>query len=161
MTWRNGDIEALTFDLAGETFALEAVIVQEILDVVQETVVPGSPPLVGAVINFRGKVIPLSDLRLAFGLEVAPPTIDSRIIVIALELEGENTLIGVKADRVNEVTALKEAAAERPPEIGMRYRPEYIRWLVKLPHGLTVLPDLVRIFSQPSETDAPRPAAQH
>ncbi|MGO7205380.1 chemotaxis protein CheW, partial [Rhizobium ruizarguesonis] len=72
------EVEVLTFDLNGETFALEAVIVQEILDLLPETAVPGSQPFVASVINFRGKVIPLADLRLAFGMEAAEATIDSR-----------------------------------------------------------------------------------
>ncbi len=88
------EVEVLTFDLNGETFALEAVIVQEILDLLPETAVPGSQPFVASVINFRGKVIPLADLRLAFGMEATEATIDSRIIVIELDLQGEQTLVG-------------------------------------------------------------------
>jgi len=62
-------IEALTFDLQGETFALEAGLVREVLDLLPETQVPGAPSFVGAVINFRGRVIPLVDLRVAFDME--------------------------------------------------------------------------------------------
>jgi purine-binding chemotaxis protein CheW len=159
--WPAGELEALTFQLADETFALEATIVREILDLLPETPVPGSPSLVAAVINFRGKVIPLSDLRLAFGLEASAPTIDSRIIVIEIELDGENSLIGVRADRVNEVTTLRQELAERPPDFGMRYQPEYIRSLVKHDAGIVVLPDLHRIFSLAPEIGALQHAAQH
>ncbi len=62
-------VEVLTFNIAGETFAIEAVKVREILDLLPETAVPGAKAFVASVINFRGKVIPLADIRLAFGME--------------------------------------------------------------------------------------------
>jgi purine-binding chemotaxis protein CheW len=97
--WAGRDeIEVVTFDIAGEVFALEAAAVQEILDLLPETSVPGAKAFVGSVINFRGKVIPLADIRLAFGMEATKPTIDSRIIVIELEIEGEPTLTGIRTD---------------------------------------------------------------
>jgi purine-binding chemotaxis protein CheW len=143
----SGELEALTFNLNDETFALEASIVREILDHLPETLVPGGPTLVGGVINFRGKVIPLADLRLAFGIDVSESTIDSRIIVIELEFDGEPTLVGVRADKVNEVTALAHGSTEQPPSLGMRYQPEYIRCFVKHANGLVILPDLYSIFA--------------
>ena len=71
------DLSVLTFNLNGETFAIEAIVVQEILDLLPETHVPGSKPFVSSVINFRGKVIPLADIRLAFGMIATETTIDS------------------------------------------------------------------------------------
>ena len=71
------DLSVLTFNLNGETFAIEAIVVQEILDLLPETHVPGSKSFVSSVINFRGKVIPLADIRLAFGMDVVKKTIDS------------------------------------------------------------------------------------
>jgi purine-binding chemotaxis protein CheW len=110
-----GAIEALTFDLRGETFALEAGLVREVLDLLPETGVPGAPPFVSAVINFRGRVIPLVDLRLAFDMDAAAPTIDSRIVVIEYDLDGEPTLIGLRADKVHEVTSIDRAVTEEAP----------------------------------------------
>ncbi|MBY5440767.1 chemotaxis protein CheW [Rhizobium leguminosarum] len=141
------EVEVLTFDLNGETFALEAVIVQEILDLLPETAVPGSQPYVASVINFRGKVIPLADLRLAFGMEAAEATIDSRIIVIEIDLQGEQTLVGLRTDKVNEVTTLAKSASEAPPSIGMRWRADYINCLVKRGGEFIILPNLQAIFS--------------
>ena len=115
----NDPIEALTFDLHGETFALEAGLVREVLDLLPETAVPGAPPFVGAVINFRGRVIPLVDLRVAFELDAPPPTIDSRIVVIEHPLDGEPTLIGLRADKVHEVTAIDRAVTEDAPRVGV------------------------------------------
>ncbi|ANL67185.1 chemotaxis signal transduction CheW-like protein [Rhizobium phaseoli] len=140
------EVEVLTFDLNGETFALEAVIVQEILDLLPETAVPGSQPFVASVINFRGKVIPLADLRLAFGMEAAEATIDSRIIVIEIDLQGEQTLVGLRTDKVNEVTTLAKSASEAPPSVGMRWRADYINCLVKRGVEFIILPNLQAIF---------------
>lgn len=139
--------EVLTFDLAGETFAFDATMVQEILDLLPETAVPGSRPFVGSVINFRGKVIPLADIRLAFGMESTRATIDSRIIVVELDIEGEPTLVGVRTDKVYEVTTLNRAAREDPPSIGMRWRADYIDCLVKRGADFVIIPNLTRTFS--------------
>lgn len=146
--WRGADeVEVLTFGLDGEIFALEAVLVQEIMDLTTETAVPGAPAFVGSVINFRGKVIPLADLRAAFGLTAAEATIDSRIVVIETTVGGETVLVGLRTDKVHEVTALVRADSEAPPSIGMRWRPEFIRCLVKRGGEFIVVPDLQAIFS--------------
>lgn len=150
-------IEVLTFELNGELFALAAVLVQEIMDLVPETVVPGAGDFAGAVINFRGKVIPLADLRVAFALERNDPTIDSRIVVIEIELSGEPTLVGLRTDKVHEVTTLTRADSEAPPSVGMRWRPEFIQCLVKRDGEFIVVPDLPIIFSQ--QQDARQAAA--
>lgn len=145
--WDDSDgIEVLTFDLAAETFALEATIVREILDLLPETAVPGSMPFVGSVINFRGRVIPLADIRLAFGMEATKSTIDSRIIVIEMDLQGEATLVGLRTDKVNEVTTLSKASSEAPPSVGMRWRMDYINCLVKRGADFIIVPNLQAIF---------------
>jgi len=149
-----GEMEVLTFDLNGETLALEAAMVREILDLLPETSVPGSQPFVASVINFRGKVIPLADLRLAFGMEASEVTIDSRIIVIELDLQGEPTLIGLRTDKVNEVTTLAKSASEPPPSVGMRWRADYINCLVKRGGEFIIVPNLLAIFSARHEKAA-------
>ncbi|MBB6484586.1 chemotaxis protein CheW [Rhizobium lusitanum] len=146
--WKDAEeLSVLTFSLNGETFAIEAVIVQEILDLLPETNVPGSLPFVGSVINFRGKVIPLADIRVAFGMEPGNVTIDSRIVVTALELDGETTLIGIRTDKVYEVTQLLRSASEPPPIVGMRWRPDYVQALVKRGGEFIIIPNLQAIFS--------------
>lgn len=142
-----GELQVLTFDLHGETFALEADLVREILDLASETAVPGAAAFVGAVINFRGKIIPVADLRMAFGLERGEATLDSRIVVIELDLEGNPTLIGLRADKVHEVTTLSLGLTEEPPRIGMRWRQDYVRRLGKLAGEPLIIPDLVAIFA--------------
>lgn len=148
----------LTFDLSGETFALEAVIVREVLDRSPETAVPGAPPFVDAVANFRGRIIPLVDLRLAFDLPAAGTSADSRIIVIEFDIGGEAMLVGLRADKVFEVTSIAPAATEPAPRLGTRWRPDFIRCLAKRAGEVIVLPDLARIFETCGQSAA-RPAA--
>lgn len=142
----DGELEVLTFDLGGETFAVEAVQVREILDLLPETVVPGAPPLVATVTNFRGRIVPIADLRLAFGMAPEAATVDSRIIVIETLLDDEATTIGLRADKVHEVATLHAATSEDAPVVGLRWRREHVRALVRQGDGLVILPDLAAIF---------------
>jgi purine-binding chemotaxis protein CheW len=154
-----GELEVLTFELQGQTFALEAALVQEIIDLLPETLVPGAMPLVGSVINFRGKIIALADLRLAFGMAPAPATVDSRIVVIEINFDGEPVQIGLRTDRVHEVTTLHRDASEEPPMVGTRWRRDFVRELVRRDEGVAILPDLPAILR--SMDGSARPAEPH
>jgi purine-binding chemotaxis protein CheW len=140
-------LQVLTFDLHGETFALEAGLVREVLDLLPETAVPGAAPFVNAVINFRGRVIPLADLRLAFDLERGQPTIDSRIVVIEYDIDGDPCLVGLRADKVHEVTSIELTDTEESPRVGLRWRADFIRCLARRDGDLIVIPDLGQIFA--------------
>jgi purine-binding chemotaxis protein CheW len=143
----DGQVKVLTFDLSGETFALEANLVCEILDFLPETVVPGAAELAGSVINFRGSVIPVADLHLAFGLSAQSVTQDSRFIVIELEHDGDTCVIGLKADKVHEVTTIDHRVTEAAPRIGTRWRQDFIRCLAKRNGDFIVVPNLPKIFA--------------
>jgi purine-binding chemotaxis protein CheW len=144
---QQGDLEVLTFDLSEETFALEAILVREVLDQCPETQVPGASGFVDAVINFRGRIVPLADLRLAFGLIQKAATLDSRVIVIEFEIDGESMLVGLRADKVFEVTTIAQAVTEAAPRLGTRWPPEFIRCLAKRRDDIIVLPNLAKIFA--------------
>lgn len=146
-------LEVLTFDLAGEIFALEAILVREVLDKSPETYVPGAPAFVDAVINFRGRIIPLADLRLAFDLEARGISHDSRIIVIEFEIDGETALLALRADKVFEVTMIHDTATEAAPRLGMRWRPDFIRYLAKRGDDIIILPDLAAVFAARGRAD--------
>lgn len=147
-TAKAGALQVLTFNLQDETFALDAGVVREVIDLAPETHVPGAAPFVDAVINFRGRVIPLADLRLAFGMKRGEPTVDSRIVVIEFETKGgDATLVGLRADKVHEVTLLPLADTEGPPSVGLRWRADFIRCLAKRGGELIVVPDLAQIFA--------------
>lgn len=142
-----GELEVLTFDIGTETFALEATLVREILDLLPETYVPGAPPLVSHVVNFRGRIVPVADLRLAFGMEATDVTANSRIVVIELPLDGEPTLLGLRTDHVHEVATFSAASSEEAPIVGVRWQREHVRRLVRWRDDLVVLPDLHAIFA--------------
>lgn len=147
-TWNGQDeMSVLTFNLNGETFAIEAMTVQEILDLLPETRVPGAKAYLGGVINFRGKVIPLAGIRLAFGMEAGAASIDSRIIVVQLDIDGEPCLVGIRTDKVYEVTTISRAASEAPPSVGMRWRADFIDCLVKRNGEFVIVPNLKTIFA--------------
>jgi purine-binding chemotaxis protein CheW len=143
----SGHMQVLTFDMRGETFAIEAGLVREILDHIPETAVPGAPAMIASLVNFRGRVIPLADLHTAFGFEGASVTLDSRVIVIEIDMDGEATLVGLKADKVHEVTILEKTSTETAPRVGMRWRQDFIKCLAKRSGDIIVVPDLERIFT--------------
>jgi purine-binding chemotaxis protein CheW len=147
-------LEVLTLNLDGELFALEAACVREILDFVAITEVPGAQPFVSGLINVRGKVVPLADLRLKFGMEQKAATVDTRIVVTEIELDGFPTTVGLRADKVYEVTELAAAAMEEAPRLGMKWRPEYIRGIGKRDADFIVVLNLEQIFSTADKTQS-------
>ena len=139
--------EAVMLGLGGEVFALEAGIVREILDPVPVTEVPGARAFIRGVINVRGKVVPLADLRLCFGMAATPPTPDTRMVVVEIDLDGDPTTVGILADKVHEVTEIAAASTEEAPRIGMQWRPEFIRSIGKRKDDFVVIPNMERIFT--------------
>ncbi|MEX6723839.1 chemotaxis protein CheW [Parapedomonas caeni] len=143
----DGALQVLTIDLNGETFALEAGLVREILDTVHVTDVPGADPFVSGLINVRGRVVPLADPRLRFGMNAAAATIDSRFVVIEIDLDGDPTTIALRADKVHEVTELPVETLEATPAIGMKWRPEYIRCVGKRGEDFVIVLDIERVLT--------------
>ncbi len=147
------DLEVLTFGLEGETFAVEAESVREILDLVAVTAVPNSRPFVNALINVRGKVVPLADLHIRFGMAPFSQSVDTRVVVIEVPLEGEPTTIGIIADKVFEVTSLAAASMEEAPDIGLKWRREFIAGIGKRDQDFVIILDMEHIFAtQGAET---------
>ena len=91
----------ITFKLGDELFAINVAQVREVLELPQITKVPTAPEYMRGVVNVRGKAIPVVDLRLKFGLPSTPDTVNSRIVVLELELDGETTIVGGIADSVH------------------------------------------------------------
>jgi len=139
--------QALMLGLAGEVFAVDARQVREILDPAPVTRVPGAKPYVAGVMNVRGKVIPLADLRVRFGMPPAPITADSRFVVLEIELDGDPTTIGIVADKVYEVTELDASTLQKTPPVGMHWRPEFVAGIAKWKDDFIVLPDMAKILN--------------
>lgn len=148
----NRPLEVLTMELQGELFAVEAAHVREILDMVTVTEVPHSDPFVNGLINVRGKVVVLADLRIRFGMERRPPTKDSRIVVLEVDIDGDPVTVGIRADRVHEVTEVAASELQQTPRIGMRWRPEFIRCIGKRGDDFMVVLDITRVFAANKES---------
>ena len=140
-------LEVLSFSLNNQAFALEASYVREILDLVPVTEVPASNPFARGLINVRGKIVPLADLRYKLGMDERPPSIDTRIVVIEVDLDGDLATIGLLAEKVHEVTTIAAADMEETPKIGMIWRHEYIRCIGKRDGDFIVVLDIGAIFT--------------
>ena len=153
-------MNALTLRMQDEMFAIEAGSVREILDLVPITEVPNAPAFVTGLINVRGRVVPLADLRVMFDMDRPPPDQDTRIVVIEAEIEGEPTVVGILADKVYDVTDIEEAAIQEAPKVGMRWRAEFVKGIGKRNGTFIVIPDLGRIFETKAGRSQPAPAEE-
>jgi purine-binding chemotaxis protein CheW len=142
-----GSMQVVMIGLGDEKFALDAGLVREIIDPVPITKVAGARSFVPSVINVRGNVIPLADLRIRFGMPQSENTADTRIVVIQLEIDNEPVLVGVTADKVYEVTEISHAAVQQTPRVGMHWKPEFIRFITKWREEFVVVPNMERILN--------------
>ena len=141
----------LTVRLGGEVFAIPAGIVREILDIGRVTPVPTAPAFVCNLINVRGRVVALADLRLRFGMPAAEPTMDTRIVVLEVGLDGEPTTVAVLADKVYEVTQLDEVVSTDVPRIGSRWRPEFVAAIGRRNGQFVMVLDVDKVFAADRE----------
>jgi len=143
----NETAQYITFKLGNELFAIDVAQVREVLELPQITKVPTAPDYMRGVVNVRGKAIPVVDLRLKFGLPSAGDTINSRIVVLELELDGETTVVGGIADSVHEVIELEPGQVTPPPSIAMRWRTELIRGMGRRGEEFIIILDITRVFA--------------
>jgi purine-binding chemotaxis protein CheW len=147
-TSMTGSTQYLTYKLADEVFALDIGKVREVLDFGELTRVPRMPDFMRGVINLRGKVVPVVDQRIRFGMPRTERTVDTCIIITEVVLGGETTVLGAMADSVQEVLDLESAHIEPPPRIGSRLHTEFITGIGKHPSGrFIIILDIDRIFS--------------
>lgn len=137
----------LTFRLGEETFAVDVLQVREILDLVPITRVPQMPEYMLGVINLRGSVVPVVDLRRKFALPPREATRESCIVVLEVEFGSEHTVVGALTDAVSEVLDLPADQIEPPPRMGTRLRTEFIRGMGRKDEQFLILLDIDRIFS--------------
>jgi purine-binding chemotaxis protein CheW len=137
----------LTFRLGEETFAVDVTKAREILDFTLPTRVPQTPGYMLGVINLRGSVVPVVDLRLKFGLAATATTRDTCIIVLEINADGEATTVGAVADSVEEVLELDAEQIEPPPRIGTRLKTEFIRGMGNHDGRFLIILDIDRVFS--------------
>lgn len=135
--------QLVVFGLGKEEYGVDIIEVQEIVRLQEITQVPNAPDFVEGIINLRGKVIPLIDLRKRFGFAAGEHSADTRIIVISIS----DSLVGIIVDSVSEVLRLNDEDMEPPPRIVAGIGREYIKGVGKIGDRLIILLDLDRILN--------------
>ncbi len=137
----------LTFSLQEEEYGISILKVKEIIGMMAITSVPRTPEFVKGVINLRGKVIPVIDLRLKFSMESISYSDRTCIIVVEIETEAATVLIGIVVDSVSEVLNIKESDIEETPTFGSSLNTEYILGMAKMEGGVKILLDIDKVLS--------------
>jgi purine-binding chemotaxis protein CheW len=135
-------LQLVSFKIGDEEFGVDILKVQEINRMLEVTQVPNAPPYVDGVINLRGKVIPIMDLRSRFGMARRERDKNSRIVVV--ELGGK--IVGFVVDSVNEVLRIPKSVTEPPPSLVAGINTEYITAVGKLEDRLLILLDLDKVL---------------
>ncbi|MCK4816066.1 purine-binding chemotaxis protein CheW [bacterium] len=138
----------LTFELDAEEYGLEILKVKEIIGIMNITSVPQTPDYVKGVINLRGKVIPVIDLRLKFIME--PLEYSERTCIIIVDIAGtsvKKVMVGIVVDSVSEVLNIKGDEIEDAPSFGSRLNTEYILGMAKVKGGVKILLDIDQVLN--------------
>ncbi len=146
-------VQYLTFKLNDEVFALDVAKVREILEVTNITKVPQTPDFMRGVINLRGSVVPVIDMRLKFGMSRTEQTVNTCIIVVEIDMDGDTTVLGALADSVQEVVELEPDRIEPAPHIGARLNTEFIRGMGKIDDHFVMILEIDKLFSAKELTE--------
>ena len=141
-------LQLLTFLLDNEVFAMDISQVQEVLEYTRVTPVPRTPDFMLGVINLRGSVVPIIDMRQQFEMQVAEITVDTCIIIAEIGIDGESTALGLLADAVKEVIILDIKNISPAPRIGSRIDTNYIMGMGNYEDNFIIILDLPKVFSK-------------
>lgn len=144
---QRGGRQVVMFRIGTESFALEAGMVREIIDPIPATRVAGARAHVDRIVNVRGNVVPLADIRGRFGMPAAADSPDTRFLVLEVAVAGDPVVVALVADKVFAVTEVDPADCEAVPPVGTTWRPEYIRAIVKAGDDFIIVPDLEQILN--------------
>jgi purine-binding chemotaxis protein CheW len=137
----------LTFKLGDEVFGTDVAKVREVLDFTEITKIPRTPGFMSGVINLRGSVVPVVDLRLCFHMSRTERTKNTCIVVVEVMLEGESTVIGALTDSVVEVIDLEPNQIQPAPRIGTQIKSEFIKGMGRVESKFIMILDIDRVFS--------------
>ncbi len=137
----------LTFKLDDEVFALDISKVREVLDFTTVTKVPRTPEFMRGVINLRGSVVPVVDLRLKFGMTKTEKTVNTCIIIVEVNVDNETAILGALADSVQEVMDLEPDHIEPAPKIGTKLRTDFINGMGKQNDRFVIILNIDKVFS--------------
>jgi len=136
----------LTFGLAQEEYGIGILKIKEIIGMMPITALPQTPGFIKGVINLRGKVIPVTDLRLKFGLEEQDYTDRTCIIVVEINNHSRSLTMGLVVDAVSEVANIKSEDIEKTPSFGTALQTDYIQGMAKIAGGVKILLDIDRVL---------------
>jgi purine-binding chemotaxis protein CheW len=148
----------LTFTLADEEYGISILKIKEIIGMMPVTTVPQTPDFVKGVINLRGKVIPVMDLRLRFGMDAIDYTERTCIIVVEIERSNGTIQVGIVVDSVSEVLNIKGEDIEDTPTFGTKLHTEYILGMAKMEGGVKILLDIDQVLSEGDIADLEKAA---
>lgn len=137
----------LTFQLGEEVFAIDVANVREILEFTTVTSVPKTPEYMRGVINLRGSVVPVVDMRQKFGMSRTEKTINTCIVVVEVTYENEDIIMGALVDSVQEVFELEAGNIEPAPRIGTHVKTEFIKGMGKRDERFIIILDSSKVFS--------------
>lgn len=138
----------LTFKLEDEIFAVDIGKVREVLDFTTVTKVPRTPEYMRGVINLRGSVVPVIDMKLKFGMSKTEKTVNTCIIIVEVDLDGEATVLGALADSVQEVLDIEPDHLEPAPKIGTKLKTEFIKAMGKKgDNQFVIILDIDKVFA--------------
>jgi len=138
----------LTFSLAGEEYGIGILKVKEIIGLMTITPIPKTPEYIRGVINLRGKVIPVVDLRLKFGIQALADTERTCIIVAEIVAGGHKIFMGIVVDSVSEVLNIRTGEIEDTPNFGSKLDTAYIRGMAKINQSVKILLDIDKVMSE-------------
>ena len=142
-----GSNQYLTFTLADEQFAVEIPKVREVLDYTTITKVPRTPDYMRGVINLRGNVVPVLDLRLNLGMEAVEQTVDTCIVIVEVNVDTEMLHLGMLADSVEEVVEIDPSNIEPAPKLGTKLNVDFIRGMGKRDDRFVIILDIDRVLT--------------
>ncbi|NJB68784.1 purine-binding chemotaxis protein CheW [Desulfobaculum xiamenense] len=137
----------LSFVLAGELYALDISKVREVLEVQEVTRIPRTPEFLRGVINLRGSAVPVVDMRRKFGMSATEYTVNTCIIIVEVNLEGEELILGALADSVREVIELTPDEIKPPPRMGTTIDTNFISGMSKQDEQFIMLLEIDTVFS--------------
>lgn len=140
-------LQYLSFKLGEEVFALDVAKVREILEMTTITRVPQTQDFMRGLINLRGSVVPVVDLRLKFGMTATEQTVNTCIIVTEVGVGGETIQIGALADSVKEVSEMEPAQIEAAPHIGTKLDINFIKGMGKQESNFVMILDIDKVFT--------------
>jgi len=164
---QHSNCQVLTFILAEEVYGVDIMSVREVLDFTSVTKVPQTPDYMVGVINLRGNVVPVLDLRLKFGMGKTVKTVNTCVIIVEVVIDDEPVVLGALADSVQEVVDFDGSNIEDAPKIGTQLNTAFIEGMAKKDESFVIILNINSVFSSddvanlPSQADIQKqPASQ-